>query len=731
LQVCRVSDGASPPLQIVCGANNARAGLRVALARVGAKLPGGLAIKNAKLRGVESAGMLCSAKELGLAESSEGILELPVDAPLGRSLRDYLQLDDEVLELGITPNRGDAMSVLGVAREVAALAGQALGGPKIEPVKAALSEAVPVHLDWPEACSAFAGRVIRGVDNRRPTPLWMRERLRRAGVRSISPIVDVTNYVLLELGQPMHAYDLAKLRGAVHARAARAAEPLRLLDGTELVLDPTALVIADEQGAAGLAGVMGGARSAVSETTTDVFFEAAFFAPAGIARHARRYGLQTDASQRFERGVDPLGGPRAVERATALLLETAGGQAGPVRVATSPNHPPQRPAVDLRRTRLARLLGMQVDDARVTTIFEALGMRVTRNAAGWSVTPPSYRFDITIEADLIEEVARIAGFETVPETDAAVSQHVRAAPEALAAESAVLSAVVARGYQEIISFAFVDPALQTRLFPSAAAATLSNPISSDLAAMRVSLWPGLLKAAIENQHRQQERVRLFEHAVRFEDDAGATREVDTLSGLALGTRFPEQWGTLRESVDFFDVKADVEALFAATGELDSVSFRTAALACLHPGRSARIVRRNQAAGWIGELHPQLVREFGFTYPPTLFEIDYMTLASVRIPVYEAVSPYPTVRRDLAVVVDEGVPLSALQDRVTLAASSLLRDLRVFDVYRGSGVEKGRKSIALGLIFQEKSRTLTDEDTDRVVAAIVAELTASFNARLRE
>jgi phenylalanyl-tRNA synthetase beta chain len=733
LQVCRVSTGSGEPVQIVCGAANARAGLKSALAVVGANLPGDLNIKAAKLRGVESQGMLASAKELGLAESSSGILELPEDAPVGRALREYLGLDEHVLELSVTANRGDAMSIIGIAREVAALSGLSITGPKLEPVAAASKEMFPVRLDAKSACPKFAGRVIRGVNNRLTSPVWLRERLRRGGVRSISPVVDVTNYVLLELGQPMHAYDLGKLRGGIVVRAARAGEKITLLDGRTVDADADVLLITDGEGPVGAAGIMGGERTSVSAETNDVFFEVAYFSPDAVRGRSRRWGLVTDAGQRYERGVDPGGQERAIERATALLCSIAGGQPGPVVVTEAPEYLPRRAPVSLRRYQLDRLLGTSIDAARVTAALAGLQMQVKTTASGWDVTPPSHRFDITIEADLIEEVARIVGFDSIAETDALVAQQFATLPEEHASERAVLETLTSRGYYEAITYAFVDPAHQKRLFPDREGLALSNPISADLSVMRVSLWPGLLRVALENQRRQQDRIRLFERGTRFEPSGATVREIDTLAGLAYGARAPEQWGLPKESrapADFFDVKSDVEALLVGTAGLDHVTFETASLSCLHPGRAARIRRNARDVGWLGELHPRLVRELDFTYAPVLFELDIGALEVAR-PAFQDISRFPAVRRDLAVVVDEQVPLSALRERVVLAASSLLRQFRVFDVYRGTGVESGRKSVALGLIFQDITRTLTDEDADRAVASVIAELRVSLNAKIRE
>ena len=737
LQVCRVTIGSGSALKIVCGAPNARAGMKSAVAMVGAQLPGDLRIGAAKLRGVESQGMLASAKELGLAEAASGILELPADAPLGKPLREYLGLDEAVLDVNITPNRGDVMSILGVAREVAAIAGTKVTGPKIESPLRAGAERLPVKLDAPSGCPRFAGCILRGVNNRATTPMWLAERLRRAGVRSISPVVDVTNYVMLELGQPMHAYDLAKLKQEIRVRLARAGEEVTLLDGKTIKADPDMLLITDADGPVGLAGIMGGLRTAVQPQTKDVFFESAYFSPDAVQGRGRRLGLLTDASQRFERGVDPTQQARAVQRAIALLAAITGGTAAGVVVTENARHLPKRPAVRLRAMQLERLLGLKLPAAGVTKALTGLGMKVSSNATGWKATPPAHRFDIAIEADLIEEVARLAAWEKIPETDAHGSQHFRRLPEEQPAERAVLEALAARGYEEALTYAFVDPALQEQLFPGRPALALSNPIASDMSVMRVSLWPGLLKAALENQRRQQDRVRLFEHGARFiaaSERLGATREIDTLAGIALGPRLPEQWGLppdMRGPVDFFDVKGDVAALLAATGTPAEFTFEPRALSCLHPGRAARLLRKGVPVGWLGELHPSLVKALEFTYPPVLFELDVDPALAVARPAYREVSRFPQVRRDLAVVLDESVALSNLTERVTFTASSLLRDLRVFDVYRGPGVEAGRKSVALGLIFQDISRTLTEDDVATLMAAVVADLRVSLNAKIRE
>ena len=749
LQVCRVSIGGTE-LQIVCGAANARAGLRTALAQVGAVLPGDLKIKAAKLRGVESAGMLCSAKELGLAEVSDGILELPADLALGADLRAVLDLDDPLLEFAITPNRGDAMSVQGLAREVAALTGAALGGPDCEPIPAAVEGAsagspaqksAAVSLSAGSACPRFYHRVLVDIDNAGPSPLWLRERLRRAGQRSISPIVDITNYIVLELGQPMHAYDLDKIEGrALDVRFARGGESCDLLDGRTVELAPDVLVIADAAGPVAMAGVMGGVRTSVTPETTRVMLEVAWFAPAAIAGRGRRYGLTTDASQRFERGVDPELGRRAIERATRLMLEVAGGIVGAVEVTEVVAEDGaaavrRAPRVTLRPAEVGRVLGLEMPPDRVVELLSRLDIQQVDGTAhpaaavGETLTfqSPSHRFDITIERDLIEEVARLVGFEAIPVIDARAVQPIRALATSQLEEQRLLDLFASRGWQEGVHFSFVDPVLQEQLFPGVPSHRLSNPIASDLAVMRLSLWPGLLRAAQENLRRQQGRIRLFEHGVVF--PVGAP-EIDRLGGVAVGGRRPEQWGEDEAPSDFYDLRADLEALGGLVGQAGGFEFERASLGCLHPGRSARILRNGRPVGWAGELHPRWVRELGFPSAPLLFELDVAAL-TVEYPVFAEVSRFPQLRRDLAVVLAEEATFSSVLEGVTLSSSGLLRHVFVFDVYRGMGIETGRKSVALGLIFQDKNSTLTEEVIEGEMAAIRAALTLRLGASFRE
>jgi len=735
LSVCRVTTDGSNRLQIICGARNVRAGLKVAVAMVGAHLPNDIVINSAKLRGQESNGMLCSARELGLSDEHDGIMELPDSLPLNQDLREALDLDDVMLEVNATPNRGDCMSVFGIARDYAAAQERRHLTVRVDSVAALGTAAFPVTLEAPEACPIFASRVIRGVKAGAKSPAWLRERLRRVGINSISPIVDVTNYVMMDLGQPMHAYDLARVGEGIRVRMAKPGESLTLLDDKEYLLDPDFLVIADARGAIGLAGIMGGRATAISDSTGDVLLEAAHFAPNAIAGRARRLGLFTDAAQRFERGVDPTLPSVAIERATALLVGIVGGEPGPVQVtrAAAGAAAGVDGLVSLRRARLARLLGVSVPDDEVQAVLAAVSGGVEATADGWRVRKPPHRFDIRIEEDLIEEVARLRGFDSIAESHAVAPQIAGESTESRVANERLLTAMADRGYREVITYSFVDRALQQQLFPGTPSLRLANPISAELADMRVSLWVGLVQACRENLRRQQTRVRLFEIGKKFElrGQSGDLYEIETLAGIATGTRLPEQWGSPREPLDFYDVKADVEDVLELTGDVSSVRFEADTLACLRPGRSARIYRGLKAVGWLGELHPQIVKDIGLPSSAFLFELETDSAFYSKSLKFSGISRLPSVRRDLAIVVDESVPLAVLQENVTVSASGLLSELRVFDVYRGPGVESGRKSIALGLILQDSSRTLTDVDADAVVTAVIARLRDELSATIRD
>lgn len=729
LRVCQVDVGAPERLGIVCGAPNVYAGMKAPVALLGGELPGGLKIKRAKLRGVESAGMLCSVRELGLGDSHEGLWDLPADAPVGTDLREWLGLDDQVIDVDLTPNRGDCFSVLGIAREVALLNGLPLGGPHFAAVPAELKDEFPVDVRAPEACPRFVGRVIRDIRPHAVTPLHLKEKLRRAGLRPIHPVVDVTNLVMLELGQPMHGFDLATLREGIVVRLAEPGERIVLLDGREVALDRDVLVIADHGGPRAVAGIMGGEDSGVSETTRDVFFEVAFFAPLAIAGRARRLGLHTDASQRFERGVDPMQQRRAVERATELLLAIAGGQPGPVIERVAAEHLPQHQAVPLRRERLAMLLGHAVADAEVERILSGLGLEVTAVAGGWTALPPSHRFDLAREVDLIEEVARVYGYDRVPAARGRGYTVPGEATEARVPGSRLADVLVARGYQEVVTYSFVDPAVQGALFPAQPSLPLSNPISSELGTMRVSLWPGLVHALRRNLSRRQARVRIFEQGLRFVFEGDDLKQLSTVAGLVAGERWPEQWGAPGAAVDFHDAKGDVEALLGLVGA--GFEFVPGEHPALHPGQSARILRSGREVGWIGALHPRLVRELDLERAPLLWELDeYLTFAA-ELPVFSEISRFPAIRRDIALVVDAAVPVGALLAAIRAAGGERLTESKVFDVYSGERIDSGRKSVAFGLILQDSSRTLTDDVADAVVADVVARLTSEFGARMRD
>lgn len=729
LRVCQVAGGADT-VQVVCGAANAREGLKIPFAMLGAVLPGDFKIKQAKLRGVESFGMLCAASELGLAEQSDGLLELPADAPVGANLRDYLQLDDCVVEVGLTPNRADCLSINGLAREVGVLNDIPVQAVEIAPVAAASAETFPIEIQAEADCPRYAGRVIRNVDVSRPAPEWLRERLRRCGVRSIDPVVDVTNYVMLELGQPMHAFDLGKLQGGIRVRKAVAGEQLEALDGQQLNLRADTLVIADHRGPLALAGVMGGRPSAVSSETRDIFLESAFFAPGQIAGKARSYGLHTESSHRFERGVDYRLQVRAIERATRLILDIVGGEAGPVTdIATG--SVPQPAPITLRRASIARMLGVELPDARVQQILAGLGLEVSATAAGWTVLPPSWRFDIAIEVDLIEELARIHGYDRLPVRSIRADLPLAGRPERELNLAALRRVLTARGYQEAITYSFVDPKLQALLAPGQAVVELRNPISADMAAMRTTLWAGLLTTLSHNLNRQQPRARLFETGLRFLPAAeGLPRQEKMLALVATGRRHPESWSAGSEPVDFYDLKGDLEAVLALARVEGEVTYRAGTHPALHPGQSADLLRAGQLIGHLGALHPELQRQLGIDQPVFLLELALDGILLGALPKFGELSRFPEVRRDLALLVDRAITAEAVLGVAREAAGEHLRNLTLFDVYQGKGIDPQRKSLALGLTFQHSSRTLTEDEVNTTVDAVVGVLKERLAATLR-
>ncbi|SEK28086.1 phenylalanine--tRNA ligase subunit beta [Halomonas daqiaonensis] len=730
LNVCRVDDGSGEPVPVVCGAPNVAVGQKVPFARVGAVLPGDFTIKQARLRGVESRGMICSASELGLEEeTSTGILVLPASAPVGEGFRDFMGLDDHTIEVDLTPNRGDCLSLKGLAREVGVLNRLTIEGPDLVPVGPTHDETFPVRVEDGERCPRYIGRLIKGVDVTAKTPLWMVERLRRGGIRSIDPVVDVTNYVMLELGQPLHAFDLANLHGSVVVRLAREGECLVLLDGQEITLDGATLVIADERGPLAIAGVMGGEHSGVSAETRDIFLESAFFSPLAVAGQARSYGLHTDASHRFERGVDPRLPREAAERATALLLEITGGEPGPLLEVASEPHLPHGREASLRSSRLEQALGKSLPRDEVTEILERLGLVVESSAQGWHVQVPSWRFDISIEEDLIEEVARIHGYNRLPVRRPQVRLALRPSHEAHTPLARLRQQMVARGYQEAVTYSFVAPELQQVLHPEALSPTLANPISSDLSVMRASLFPGLVRALQHNLNRQQSRVRLFETGLTFRGELDHLHQTPMLGALVCGPREPEGWAGVREPVDFFDLKGDLESLLAL-GEPQAWRFEPGEHSALHPGQCARILHRGEEAGWIGTLHPAVRARLGLKVDALLFEVRLDALTQGRVPAFTPLSRHPEVRRDLAFLVDEELPVQSLLDTIRAQAGEWLVESHLFDVYQGRGVPEGFKSVALGLTWQHPSRTLNDEEINQLVDAIVTESRQHLGAELR-
>ncbi|MGI8561018.1 MAG: phenylalanine--tRNA ligase subunit beta [Luteimonas sp.] len=779
LQVCRVDAGLAAPLQIVCGAPNARAGLCAPLAMIGAQV-GPLRIEAARLRGVESNGMLCSAKELGLDDDASGLMELAADAPVGVPLADYLGLPDASIELKLTPNRGDCFSVRGIAYDVAAACGGTVADAVATPMPALDDASLPIELHAGADAPRYVGRVIRNVDASVPTPAWMAERLRRSGTRPLSLLVDVTQHVMLELGQPMHAFDRDLLQGPVSVRHARAGEALTLLDGREVVVDESFLVIADQGGtdagrAVALAGVMGGHDTRVTGTTRNVFLEAAHFAPAAIIGRGRRLGLHTEAGHRFERGVDPELPRTAIEVATRLIVEIAGGTPGPVVEAVLPEHLPRPDPILLRRARLARVLGMRIGDGEVERILRALGLAVDATDDGWRVTPPARRFDLAIEEDLVEEVARIHGYDAIAASLPGGAAPLIAPLEGQVAEADLRRHLAARDYLEAINYAFVDEGLLRTWQAGEGAVPLANPLSAELGVMRTQLLPGLVDALARNAARQQSRVRLFECGKVFESresgiglrrqdveansgagpqerpvnresptdkakpkaSAGAKAEtrvmevVETprIAAVAIGDARAEQWSDPARPVDFHDLKGDLESLASLSGA--TLAYRPSSAAWGHPGRSADIHRDGVRIGWIGELHPRLLRALDIDQRVVAFEADLAILQRRSVPRARPLSKFPSVRRDLAFVVAEELPWAAVADSVQRAAGPALRGLRLFDRYVGKGVETGCKSLAMGLILQEDSRTLTDRDVDAVVAEVIAALQRDHDARMRD
>ena len=729
LRVCQVNDGNGSVHNVVCGAPNARAGICIPFARVGAVLPGGFKIKSSKLRGVKSDGMLCSAAELKLSEEADGLHELPADAPLGMALVDYLALDDHVIDIDLTPNRGDCLSIRGVAREVSARNNVPMQEPEFDSVPQQLDDTFSVAIDQNSCCASYAGKIIRGIDANAKSPLWMVEKLRRCGLRSISPSVDVTNFVMMELGQPMHAFDMDKLEQGIHVRLARPGEKLTLLDDREVTLEEDTTVIADQKKAVAIAGIMGGNETGVTEHTKNVLLEAALFTPLGIAGKPRRYNACTDSAQRFERGVDSDLQHRAIERAAFLLTSIVGGQAGPMFEVRNDSLDRSFAEVRLRRKRLSDFLGTTVDDQRVVAILERLGIHTREVDDGWIASSPTWRYDISIEEDLIEEIARVHGYDQMPRTNPLFTPSIGSTSESDMPRYRIQQLLVDRGYQEAVCYSFVDGDKQIHFDPQSDALALANPIASDMGVMRNTLWVGLCETMQSNLNRRQSDIRLFECGLKFVMQGDDLIQKPVLAGVVAGLRNPDHWSASADSADFYDVKADVEAVLKLANGSE-FRFESGNHPALHPGMCARIMVDEVAVGWLGTMHPKLQKTLDLSQLPIMFEIDMEQLEQRKIPAFTDISKFPSVRRDLSVILDQTVSYAMIRACVEKHAPESLQTVRIVSVYTGSGITDGSKSVALGLILQDFSRTLDDIEIDSAVSQILNGLTSDLRATLR-
>jgi phenylalanyl-tRNA synthetase beta chain len=734
LRVCQVDVGQPELLNIVCGAANVRADLKVAVAMIGAKLPGDFTIKESKLRGVLSQGMICSAKELEIEGDAEGIMELEEDAPIGRDFREWLRLDDQVLDVHVTPNRGDCLSVMGLAREIAALNHCERKADPDNKVIPTITDTVDIKVSAPEACPRYLGRVIRGINYKAQTPVEIKERLRRSGIRAIHPVVDITNYVLLELGQPMHAFDLAKLNGGIEVRFAHEQEKIILLSEQEINLDKTTLVIADQQQAQALAGVMGGLHSAVSATTADIFLESAFFNPLTVAGRARKYGLSTDGAYRFERGVDAELPRCAIERATELLLQIVGGKAGPIAEVKNENYLPKPTTIVFRKKRLERVLGTIIPEDKIDAILKNLGMQFEHQDIQngiWKITAPSYRYDLTLEEDVIEELARIHGYQNIPAKKPQQSLHFLPQFEQSISMTRLRNILVDRGYHEAITYSFISPKLHSMIDPQRTGIALANPISADLSVMRSSLWPGLLNAAAYNQNRQQTRVRLFETGLSFVPAKDDIKQEAFLAGVIAGNAYPEQWGMAQRAVDFFDIKNDLETLFELTGQAVLFAFQKVEHPALHPGQCGAILYQGKQIGYVGALHPALLQSLELIGPVYLFELPLTVLTTAKLPQFQVFSKFPAVRRDISFWIDAQIPVQNILDLIRKSAGEWLYDVSLFDVYQDKKMAVSKRSLALGLVWQHPDRTLVDTEVNEAMEKIIAALKQALAIELRE
>jgi phenylalanyl-tRNA synthetase beta chain len=722
LQLCKVDVGQAEPLQIVCGAPNARVGLKAPCAMLGAKLAD-FEIKKAKVRGIESFGMMCSAKELGLAEQADGLLEFPASAVVGQNVREYLGLDDTLYTIKLTPNRADCLSILGVARDVVAMTGAAMTMPKITEAKLDSNKTVTVNVTEPAACPSYFGRVVEGVNASAETPDWMVRALERSGLRSISVIVDITNYVLLELGQPMHAFDLDKLSGDVAVRFAQPNERIKLLNETEATLVADDLVIADASGPIALAGVMGGEPTSVTEQTNNIFLESAFFTPGVMAGKARRLGLSTDSSYRFERGVDYGNTKQALERATGLVLDICGGQAGAITEAVAKL--PERQAVTLRYARVRSVLGIDIAKEKVGAILSQLGFSFQENGDNFIVQAPTYRFDIEREADLIEEIARLHGYDKIPAISPIANLSMLPLPAAKLSEHWLKDVMQTQGYQEVVTYSFVDESWERDFLANPNPIKLKNPIASNLSVMRTGLWGGLLDVLTYNLNRKQERAMLFEVGSTFHLKDNGYREETHIAGLCYGAVLPEQWGQAARDTDFYDVKAMVDTLTH-----HQATYQKETHPALHPGQTARVYLKEQPVGWLGKLHPKWQQHYDLPKSTILFELETQGLLQTQVPAYQEVSKTIPVRRDIAIVVDEELEVQAVVDAVYAAKIPLLQKIQLFDIYQGKGITESKKSLAFLILMQDTHKTMVDLEAEAAMAKLLALLENKFDAQLR-
>jgi phenylalanyl-tRNA synthetase beta chain len=730
LSICEVDIG-DKSLQIVCGASNAKPKLKVPAALIGAQLPNNVNIKSTTVRGVDSHGMLCCASDLGLSDDNLGLFELPADAPVGKAIWDYLKLSDYMIDVSITPNRGDCLSLLGLATEIHAITGAKLTPPKNKTIKPTHKEVLPVTIQKSaqQACPHYVGRIILGVQADAVTPIWMRERLRRSGLRSISPIVDVTNYVMLELGQPMHAFTLETISGGIEVRMAKEGEELTLLDGSEVKLDAETLVIADQQKPLALGGVMGGMDSRVTLLSKNIFLEGAYFQPLTAARASRRYHISSDAVYRYERGIDPLMQKIAMERATELLLEIVGGSAGPV-IEVKTKYVPQPAKITLRRDRIKKILGCEVPARQVEKILGSLDFKATANTTSWKVTVPARRPDVTTEIDLIEEIARLYGYDNIPLHNIDAPLTINPRPENQLALSSLRNAFYHLGYQEVVTYTFIDPKLQELFHGAVQSKELVNPMTAEMAVMRGSLWPGLVSTWMYNENRQQDRIRIFEAGRQFIYVDNQLQQQMTLSGLICGTALTKGWGNANRESDFFDLKGDLENIFKLTFAQHQFTFKKGSHPALHPGQTADIYREGKYLGVAGMLHPSISQALKVEGSVYLFTLLLDSVTTADIPKFQSLSRFPEIHRDIAILLDQSVPALDIQDTIRQESGELLKNIDIFDVYQGKGIPTGLKSIALSLTLQHSSRTLIDDEVAKIMDRIMVALKERFNAELR-